>query len=128
LGPFTAGDEHARVVFPRGPLQDLEGRVVSRAGAPLPGIDVRLLGATFGGVWRHSAATRTDEEGRFTLKGVGNAQLMLSLSGEGIVPDWHGVELGQPLELVAVALMHVKVELADPGRATAFRVLDAGGG
>jgi hypothetical protein len=129
-GPFAAGDAHARVVFPRGPLQELKGRVVARSGAPLPGIDVQLLGAAYGGVWQHmpGGSARTDDEGRFAIPGVGGAQLLLSLSGEGIAPEWRSVALGEELVLEAVALQHAKVELADPGRATAFRVLDAEGG
>ncbi len=128
-GPYAAGDSAARVVFPRGPLQALAGRVLARSGAPLAGIEVRLLGATYGGIWNHhpGGPTRTDEQGRFALPAVGNADLMVALSGEGIVPAWHAVELGAELVLEAVALLHAKVELADPGRASAFHVLDAAG-
>jgi hypothetical protein len=129
-GPQRAGDAGLRVAFPREPLGALRGRVVARDGAPLEGVALRLQCATFGGVWTQGASQRTGAAGRFAFEGVGNAALSLSIRGEGIVPEWrflHDDARDHEHELLVERLCHLKVELADPGRADGFRALTAGG-
>ena len=124
-GSFAAGRDDVRIVFARGDLAPLAGRVMSRRGVPLAGVLVFLSGETYAGAWRQGGAARTGEDGRFRFEHVGNARLSLILSGDDVVRKWDFLrerpqgELGEVLALRCNA----KIELADPTRAGAFRIL-----
>ncbi len=125
-GPYPAGRDDLRIVFARGERKRLEGRVATKTGMPLGGVQVYLFGAVFGGIWEQGGATTTDDEGRFALDGVGNARLALSLRRDDAMPLWLLLDNVQSenIEIVLDIRCNAKVEVSDPDRADAFRVLD----
>jgi len=128
-GSFAAGRDDLRLVFPRGTLAPLAGRLVSSRGTPLAGVLVQLEGETYGGVWKRGGEATSDADGRFRFAEVGDASLALWLRGEGVLPLWYAVpeHASGELEVVLARRCNAKVELGDQARADAFRVLDAGG-
>lgn len=125
-GPFGAGRDDLRIVFPRGELAPLRGRIVSRAMAPLAGVLVLVEGETDGGVWKQGGDALTGDDGRFEFPEVGNAPVSLLLRGKEVVPAWHFLS-GRPegeIEIVLPLRCNAKVELADPERAGAAWILD----
>jgi RNA polymerase sigma-70 factor (ECF subfamily) len=126
-GSFEAGREDLELLFPRGALTPLAIRLVSGQGAPLPEVHVFLEGETYGGVWKQAGSQRSDADGRVVFQAVGNGRVSLLLRGERIVPLWHFFpeRPAGEAELVLTLRCNAKVELADPARADAVRVLDA---
>ena len=132
FGPFGAGEE-LELVFARGPLVEVRGRAVSRQGRALPGVQVGLMGATFGGISQWGGQAVTDEEGRFRFEKVGSGtELRLWCTGNEVVPLMHTLELEDledELVLTMEPLCHFKVDLAHaPELADRLTVLDGAGG
>ena len=133
FGPFRAGDRDLEIVFARQELGHVAGRVVSRDGTPLEGVNVRLLKHTFGGQWDNpdSGDRTTDAEGRFDYGLIGGEGLQLWIKGDDIVPELipipSALHAGD-LEIVLRVRCHFKVDLGiDAHRADAIRVHDADG-
>ncbi len=125
-GPYAAGRDDLRVVFARGERKRLEGRVATKTGLPLGGVQVYLFGAVFGGIWEQGGATTTDDDGSFAFDGVGNAQVSLSLRRDDTMPLWLLLDNAQTeeIEIVLALRCNAKIEVGDPERADAFRVLN----
>ncbi|PST83632.1 hypothetical protein C7T94_13930 [Pedobacter yulinensis] len=79
---------------------DISGRVLDEQGAPVPGATVRLKSG--------KGATVTDSEGRFTLRGVGPAEILV-ISYQGL----QTIELPASGNLAAVTLKVAENELND---------------
>lgn len=147
-GPFRAGTRGVLVRLPRVVVHPVvAGRVVSRGGEPVPGVQVRaqcdpvrLPYETGGASTMHAAgvATGTDAEGRFRLERVGAERVYLRLDGERIVPLEYGRGVaggvtavdGDPpddLTIVVSLRVHVRIEFADPLEADEMVALDADG-
>jgi RNA polymerase sigma-70 factor (ECF subfamily) len=132
-GPFRPDAAAVELAFADGELRRVAGRVVARDGRGLPGVTLTLRGNAFGGIWLDAQSSQSDGEGRFAFDGVGGRALMLSASGDDVVPEWLLVE-AEPgaeteVELVVAVRCTLQVDLgAAPARADALRVLDQDGG
>lgn len=126
----------------------LRGRVVTRAGVPIPGVEVQVvcdaLRTSYAGrvmQTSHGGGDEiavTDEEGRFALHDVPREHAYLRLDGEEMLPVEYGrhVEGGllalvgerpEEVEIEAPVRCHFRVELAPSEADRTLRVLDAAG-
>lgn len=141
VGEVEAGRSDLRIRMPTDTLfAKVAGVVVSRSGAPVAGVRVRVQCDTvrIGSTNLHGnaiATATTDAEGRFTLTDVPKTRAYLRLDGEAILPEEFGRDVaGGLLELANGAAerlrievgvrVHVQIELGDPSAADAFMVLD----
>jgi RNA polymerase sigma-70 factor (ECF subfamily) len=154
VGPveLRAGDEHAELRLARGSPLPVAGRVVSRAGVPLPGVRV-TLGRRFD--WRAEGsevetrwvgfplrgpfaswtlpehAATTDGEGRFELPPLVTRGAFLELRGKALVLgesyDLSRAPDPSDLEIVADAGSRFQIELRDPDEADAFSLVHLDG-
>ncbi|MEO6709418.1 MAG: sigma-70 family RNA polymerase sigma factor [Planctomycetota bacterium] len=114
-------------------LVRIAGRVVTEAGAPVPGVMVTpSMNLTHDGMQSFGASTTTDEKGRFSFLGEDPGRFQFSCSSETILP----VMMWQPkpgqsldsLEIVVWLRCHLQVDLGDRKQAAdAFAALDASG-
>jgi hypothetical protein len=130
-GPFRPGGEAVDVVFTDGAVGRVTGRVVARDGRGLPGVTLTIRGNAFGGIWLDAGSTVSDGEGRFAFEGIGGQTLMLSFTGDLVVPGWFPVAAergGEDVELTVAVRCTLQVALgAAAARADAIRVLDQDG-
>ena len=129
-----AGTRDARIEMPPAAgLVHVAGRVVSRAGEGVPGIDLHIGRLSEGARTPDMARSlTTDAEGRFDLGTVDPEFLRIQVMGEKIflIMDWRpppGARL-DALEIVVSQRCPVKVELSPRApRADEFSFLDAQG-
>jgi RNA polymerase sigma-70 factor (ECF subfamily) len=130
-GPFAAGAEDVRIVFDRGPLRRIAGRVVSTNGVALEGVTLALLRPAWGGVSTHleTGSATSAAEGRFVFEGIGGEELLVWARGDDVVPQMVAVpEPAEDFEIVLAVRCHIKVDLgSNPARADAIEVRDADG-
>jgi RNA polymerase sigma-70 factor (ECF subfamily) len=130
-GPFDAGRESVEVVFRDGELHRIAGRVVTRAGQPVEGAHVQVLGEAFGGVWNESGHVTTGADGRFAFEAVGTNTLSVWARGEEIVSVMYAISdaaHATDLEVAVSVRCHFKVDCsATPELADAIRALDGDG-
>ncbi len=134
-GPFPAGSDGVRLQLdPAASTRTLEGVVRDGRGAPVGGCTLRLQ--THGFRVEHAGrrmftdlvsgrATTTDAEGRFRLSDVPKRSVRLRLEGRRLRTDTvelDDVDPAEALDLVVTRLASLRVELAEPGRADAFRI------
>lgn len=132
---FAAGRRDLRLVFPVGEPRRVAGRVRSRGGVYLEGVQVGLHCPLFGGVHHEQGRATTDAEGRFSFDGVAGSELSLWLRGELVVPEIRPVDwlltaaaAGSEGEVVVDVLCHLKVDCGpQPELADELRVIDADG-
>ncbi|MFY9344699.1 MAG: carboxypeptidase-like regulatory domain-containing protein, partial [Planctomycetota bacterium] len=141
---IAAGATGVRIVLPTGErFERLAGTVVTRSGAPVPGVNLTvqsdphsLRGRTMHA--RAVARATSGSDGRFFLPKVPHRAVYLRLDGDTILPLEYGRDVaggllelaaGSPedLRLVVAVRVHVQVELLDPASADAIRVLDGDG-
>jgi RNA polymerase sigma-70 factor (ECF subfamily) len=138
--PLAAGRDDVTLVLDGGALiNELHGRVVDRFDQPVAGAWVDLRTASFRVAGTTFIDTRdgatTDEDGRFTLRGVPRQDVYVRVSGERVIPSEHGhAESGarlteEPggLRLVVSRRYDVQIALADPDEADQAVVLDEDG-
>jgi hypothetical protein len=103
--------------------------VTTRDGRALAGVSVRILGNSFGGVWSEAASTLSDAEGFFAFQKIGGEALMLSVSGDDVMPQWFGAHVmregEEPMELAVSVRCTFQVDLGrESQHANGLRVLD----
>lgn len=134
--PIEAGSRGVIVRLPLDVFRErLEGRVVDRAGRPIPKVSVRtsviLTESGTGHTSTSGKSTLTDSEGRFVLKEVPRRGLNLELAGETIVPETVEVPEEVPedgLILTASRRCFIRVDAGESSPVPAgFSVLDAAG-
>jgi hypothetical protein len=153
--PIAAGTQGVVLRLPQDGLYPLvAGSVRGHDGTPLAGVRVGTMCDAFRARWEGSVisthhagagSTVTDEHGRFELRDVPRSLVYLRLDGAEILPLEYGrwVE-GDPrfadaevqrlpteriadLDIRVDRRAHLQLELAEPGRADEFGLLDARG-
>ncbi len=138
---IQAGSAGIEITLPDdGMIDEVRGRVLSLGGAPLAGIELQLLRKSFEsilrrpgskfdfGMFSQGARTRSDDEGRFTLRRVPEEGVFVSMNGDSILEHAHHVgpeARDSEIEIRVPARCHLRVENA--ADADAVRVLDAEG-
>ncbi|MHC4224259.1 MAG: carboxypeptidase regulatory-like domain-containing protein, partial [Planctomycetota bacterium] len=96
LDAKSSTHDMGRTVLERGPM--IEGRVVDPDGAGVPAVivharstDARGMSTTGGRGW---ASARTDDEGRFVLRGLNDGSYGLRVEGEGLFSERPTVAAG----------------------------------
>ncbi|MCE9594386.1 MAG: sigma-70 family RNA polymerase sigma factor [Planctomycetes bacterium] len=140
--PVRAGESIELVVAEPDAYPRIEGRVVTRLGDPVAGVELQawttaleLDERVFGGrahVSRFLAGptTRSDANGRFALERVRRSDVFFEVSSDAILPLYVDVEsLHDPLhvELVVAARAYLDVRGSATSRADAFELLDPRG-
>lgn len=99
----------------------LRGRVVSRRGVPLAGVEVvpgLILNQTqWGSSWESGTAATTDELGFFEFADFPKAHVHLDVKGEAVVPQSFDIQPGQDVEDLAFTVAqrcHFRVEVQGP--------------
>lgn len=117
-------------------LEALEGRVVDRHGRGVGGVKLKSMYLTYfsdrGSEARGGeASATTDGEGRFVLRGVPGAGLMIQMSGKGILFGNYSVkqdELHGTLTIPVEREASIQIELTGERlQATGFQILDGSG-
>ncbi len=141
--PIPAGTADARIALGRPEVWEEFGGRVACGGAPVANVEVSLRrtardiqARAFGGrvVLRFDfpgARTRTDAEGRFTLRDVPRHGCFLMLKGDAILPANHLLDptaRGQGTEIEVDGRCQLRVEIAPPlDRADAIALVDGRG-
>lgn len=135
--PIQAGSEQVLLSLPADFVRErFQGRVVDLAGRPVVGAAVNPMLVTFvgGGFVRQGIGNhdvRTDDEGRFTLRGISRRDLSLMVTGEGILLSTHDVpalDPGTDFEISVERQCHFRLILTDADqKPLQFDVLDARG-
>ena len=143
--PIRAGSTDVEIRMPRDALfARVAGRVVNHSGEPVAGARVfpmcdafraRYLGHVVSTSHDALEGTKTDQEGRFELRGVPKSLVYLRVEGEDILPLEYGrwvegdprfanapahelpLERIERLEIVVEQRCHLQVTLADPSGA-----------
>lgn len=141
--PIRAGTRET-IEIPAGTgYERLRGRVVTRSGEPVAGVnvqpflsavsaDIRLWGGE-AGVSRFflGESAQSDEDGVFVLEQVLKESVSFYLTSDTTIPTWASVddvEDPDDFEIVVKAHAHVSVELLDPFRADHISISDFDGG
>jgi protocatechuate 3,4-dioxygenase beta subunit len=138
--PVTAADSPVELRLPTHDVHArVAGRVVSAAGQPIAGVNVRLYRVTYelvheSGTDNEGAQSEpvvTDADGAFEFRDVPRGDVDVLASGDTILGA--GAVLAEEadvehVEIVASLRLHLQVELDEPrDRADRLRVFDAGG-
>lgn len=138
----VVGDTYREITIQRDTWPELRGRVVSRRGEPIAGVEVRqsvlaflsqarIPGGRFEGrALREGHRTTTGPDGTFVLRDVGRQHSSFALSGDAIVPtSVKAAQIADPLHCTwtVEARCHVEVVLPDPVEADTVACVDANG-
>jgi protocatechuate 3,4-dioxygenase beta subunit len=116
-------------------LPRIAGRVVTREGAPLPGLRVEVALVTveteFGSAWDGVQETTTNSDGTFEFERVPKRSTRLTVQGDEVTTTSLRIEeidLDRPLEIVVVRLLRFRfVGEPGPNAPTFVGVLDREG-
>jgi len=116
--PIQAGTSGAELrCEPDAFLERVQGRVVSRDGLPLAGVDVSILlvtyEAAFGSSWTPVKAVKSAPDGTFTIEQVPRHFTCLSVQGEDVESTTVAlseIDLAQPIEIAVVRLCRFRFE------------------
>ncbi|MFN0008296.1 MAG: carboxypeptidase-like regulatory domain-containing protein, partial [Planctomycetota bacterium] len=116
--PIQAGTRGAELrCEPDAFVERIEGRVVSREGLPLGGIDVSVAIVTFenaiGSTWITVKSVKSAGDGTFVLERVPRRFARLSVDGESVESTTltlAEIDLAQPIEIAVVRLCRFRFE------------------
>lgn len=135
--PIQAGTQDAELrCEPDAFVEKIQGRVVSRDGVPLAGLDVSVLlvtyEAAFGSSWNHVKSVTSAQDGTFALEQVPRRFTRLSVDGEDVQSTTVAlgeIDLAQPIEIAVVRLCRFRFENGPDGEFPDWiEVLDRDGG
>lgn len=117
-------------------VERILGRVVSRDGVPLAGLDVSILlvtyEAAFGSSWNHVKTVKSAADGTFAIERVPKHFTRLSVNGEDVQSTTVAlaeIDLAQPVEIAVVRLGRFRFESGPDGEFPDWiEVLDRDGG
>lgn len=136
------GDTYREITIVRDAWPMVRGRVVSRRGEPIAGVEIvqsvlayqskaRVPGGRFeGNALREGHRTTTGPDGTFVLRDVGRQRSSFALAGDAIVPTAVKAEqIADPLQCtwIVEARCQVEVVLQDPSEADTVACVDAAG-
>jgi protocatechuate 3,4-dioxygenase beta subunit len=134
--PVQAGTPDAELrCEPDAYLERIRGRVVSRDGLPLAGLDVTVslvtFDTSFGSSWFTVKSATTKDDGTFTIERIPKRFTRLTVDGESIQTTSRSIaeiDLDRPVEIAVVRTCRFRFESA-PGQEVAdwLVVLDAQG-
>lgn len=131
---IEAGTQDAILTIPGDLLRaTLAGRVVSPEGSAIAGVEVTASAdrrTSTGFTTTKIASSRTDSEGRFQLSRIPRRSLVLSVSGESVVPMRQLIPedtVGDDVEIRAYRRCYVRLNCTSKPEADSLSVLDASG-